>query len=162
MLFRQRLTMVCSLLASVWLHELKNIVSTLEVQLCVCAILVCVSAQPCGLYEFALLGKSCLTLTFLMQLVYWCTDEQKFAVVSRGLKRGQKATGACLPQVDKQSEQHKGTMATMLLRTQQTRPFKMSNESAGARVCSVLLIQNWLIIWPLCPLYELPPFLYKV
>lgn len=42
-------------------------------------------------------GKSCLTLTFLMQLVYWCTDEQEFAVVSIGLKHWQKATGARSP-----------------------------------------------------------------
>lgn len=35
--------------------------------------------------------------------------------------------------VDKQSEHHKGTIATILLPTQQTRPFKMSNEKAVAR-----------------------------
>lgn len=40
--------------------------------------------------------------------------------------------------VDKQSEHHKGTIATLLLPTQQTRPFKMSNEKAVARVqCSI-------------------------
>lgn len=40
--------------------------------------------------------------------------------------------------VDKQSEHHKGTIATILLPTQPTRPFKMSNEKAVARVqCSI-------------------------
>lgn len=40
--------------------------------------------------------------------------------------------------VDKQSEHHKGTIATILLPTQKTRPFKMSNERAVARVqCSI-------------------------
>lgn len=36
--------------------------------------------------------------------------------------------------VDKQSVHHKGTIATVLLLTQQTRPFKMSKEKAVARV----------------------------
>lgn len=31
-------------------------------------------------------AKVALTLTFLMQLAYRCTDEQEFAVVSRGLE----------------------------------------------------------------------------
>lgn len=40
--------------------------------------------------------------------------------------------------VDKQSEHHKGTIAAILLPTQQTRPFKMSNEKAVASVqCSI-------------------------
>lgn len=40
--------------------------------------------------------------------------------------------------VDKQSEHNKGTTATILLPTQQTRPFKMSNEKAVAMVqCSI-------------------------
>lgn len=67
---------------------------------------------------FALLNKSYLTLTFLTEN----TDRRQ---VHPHL-------------VDKQSERHKGTKATILLPIQQTCPFKMSNEKAVARVqCSI-------------------------
>lgn len=111
-------TVVCSMLASGSLHGLRKteqekdrlflpwrsdcLFFFLEIYQCVC---VCVRecfffssiGRPCTIYVFALLVKVAWPSLFLMQRMYWRTDEQEFAVVSRGLEHWQRATGARSP-----------------------------------------------------------------
>lgn len=96
--------------------------------------------RACASYVFALLLKVARPLLFWCNL---CIDAQmnKFAAVSRGLEHWQRVK-VNAHVVDKQSEHHKGTIASILLPSQQTRPYKMSNEKAVAGVQSSI-DSNW-------------------
>lgn len=150
-------TVVCSMLASGWLHGLRKIVPSLEVRLpffffinmpvgqcvpvCVCVRVVRINVYSvgwtCTMYVFALLAK------VVWPLLFWCNsriDAQMNRSLQLSPEDSNTDSGIWVHAhlVDKQSEHHKGTIATILLPTQQTRPFKMSNEKAVARVqCSI-------------------------
>lgn len=138
-------TMVCSMLASGWRawNGLRKVAPSLEVQFLFCKVYYCVCAcvysvgWACTMYVFALVAKVVWPSLFWCNL---CIDAQ----MSRSLQLSpldsntDRRLRVHAHLVDKQSEHHKGTIATILLPTQQTRPFKMSNEKAVARVqCSI-------------------------
>lgn len=106
---------------------------------CVCMFVseLCNWQAPAPCYVSAVLGQSCFdphSSDATCVLAHWWTGVLQLSPEDLNTDRRLRLHAHT---VDKQSEHHKGTIATILLPTRQTRPFKMSNEKAIARVqCS--------------------------